>query len=116
MEPAPDAPPGYTADQQHAQRQEKLTSHSLGVHRISTARIFPESRSPPHQIPLSILDTSSFRSPACSAAWLYDQPVDEQGRAASDVAQLQESLKKTLSAYPQWAGELHLAPAKPGGD
>jgi len=110
MEGGPDAPPGFTAGQQ---REPKLTSRSLGMRRISTTHLFPELRPSPRQIPLSILDTISASFPPGSAVWLYDQPADELGRTALTVGQLQESLQKTLNAYPQWAGQLQFVGYKP---
>ena len=84
---------------------------------MSVSRVFPESRhtdSPnPQQVPLSILDsTVSGFSPTC-ATWIYESPKD---RHVVSTQQLVLALRKTLNAYPHWAGQLKFMPCDANGN
>ncbi|MCJ1459755.1 hypothetical protein MMC28_010134 [Mycoblastus sanguinarius] len=75
----------------------------------SRTRVFPESRelsSMPKCVPLSIIDANVLMYATSGCVWFYPQPLD--------INRLMISLKKTLNAYPQWAGQLHFADFKPG--
>ncbi|KAJ7635195.1 transferase family-domain-containing protein [Roridomyces roridus] len=73
----------------------------------SSTRLLPDEASPPHIIPLSILDCSVGNFSPTGAAWVYD------GALSHD--HLKVSLVKTLNAYPQWAGQLRYTKYDPNG-
>ncbi|KAJ4300676.1 hypothetical protein N0V90_002764 [Kalmusia sp. IMI 367209] len=87
-----------------------------GLSIISSQRVFPTN---PHSAPtttsLSIIDASVARFSPCGAIWfLTSRPVprpdsDEFPDTLSSVT-LRVSLEHTLSAYPQWAGQLRMVP------
>ncbi|KAI0827278.1 transferase family-domain-containing protein [Trametes gibbosa] len=45
-----------------------------------------------------------------NAGWYYDHPGNDVGQLSPDL--LTESLRKTLDAYPQWAGQLEWLPSE----
>jgi Transferase family len=86
---------------------------------MSTTRIFPETNvtsNVPCSVPLSIIDATVATFAATAGTWIYDQPEGEQGKLALSVDHLALSLRKTLDAYPQWAGQLKWAVYRPDGD
>ncbi|KAI8577899.1 hypothetical protein K450DRAFT_249825 [Umbelopsis ramanniana AG] len=86
---------------------------------IGTTRIFPESNvtsNVPRIVPLSIIDATVAEFAPTAGTWIYDQPKEELGKRALYVDQLTLSLRKTLEAYPQWAGQLKWAAYHPDGD
>lgn len=86
---------------------------------LSSTRIFPESRPEipvPHKVPLSIMDATVARFASASGTWMYDPPKDANRNNAFSVDTLTLSLRKTLDAYPQWAGQLDWAPYNPNGN
>lgn len=82
---------------------------SLEIHIESRTRVFPETAVlRPTKTPLSILDSTVAGFSSTGAVWIYDRPID--------IGHLTMSLRKTLDAYPQWAGQLHLSSFVAGGD
>jgi len=74
----------------------------------SRNRVFLESHSDftkPKTEPLSILENTVLVYSASGCIWFYNQTLD--------IDQVLPSLRKTLDAYPQWAGLLHFADFKP---
>lgn len=61
-------------------------------------------------VPLSILDGTVARFAPTSAVWFYDQSSSPDGNTALSSDRLVRSLRTTLAAYPQWAGQLEFAP------
>lgn len=59
-----------------------------------------------------MLDATVARFAPTSALWLFDPPAEPRARAALSTDQLTLSLRKTLDAYPQLAGQLRRAPFK----
>ncbi|KAG5639082.1 hypothetical protein H0H81_007026 [Sphagnurus paluster] len=78
---------------------------------LSRSRIFPDDPASiaTHQ-PLSILDCHVVRYSPSAAVWIYHD------RAPCTVGQLMMSLRRTLNAYPHFAGQLHWAIYNPHGD
>ncbi|RDB23689.1 Hydroxycinnamoyltransferase 2 [Hypsizygus marmoreus] len=74
----------------------------------SRVRLLPSPSPKPVYTPLSILDAVVARFSPTAAIWMYE--------AAPSIDQLTASLKRTLDAYPQWAGQLQWAPYDPRGD
>ncbi|EIW53200.1 uncharacterized protein TRAVEDRAFT_23629 [Trametes versicolor FP-101664 SS1] len=83
------------------------------VELVSRTRLFPEDHtsSGVHETPLSILDNFSVRFSLVHAAWYYDNPAGREGAFAPHS--FLWSLRKTLNAYPQWAGQLQWIPYDP---
>lgn len=79
---------------------------TLNVRVLSATRIFPDvAVEEERHVPLSIIDATVLRfSPTC-ACWIYDLP--KGGALSTDL--LAQSLRKALSWYPQWSGQLHWA-------
>lgn len=75
---------------------------------ISRTRLFPDPPLNPTHTPLSIIDATVIRFSPTAAIWLYEQ--------TPSLDTLATSLKVTLNAYPQWAGQLHRASYIPQGD
>jgi hypothetical protein len=75
----------------------------------SRIRIFPEIPPPlPNDVPLSIIDSTVARFSPTAAVWVYEEHLS--------IDHLIISLKRTLNAYPQWAGQLHWTTYDPRGD
>lgn len=86
---------------------------------LSSTRIFPESNvayNTPCKIPLSIIDATVANFAPTAGTWIYDHPYGEQGKKSLSINNLTLSLRKTLDAYPQWAGQLKLVAQNPNGD
>ncbi|EJD38251.1 hypothetical protein AURDEDRAFT_154155 [Auricularia subglabra TFB-10046 SS5] len=66
----------------------------------------------PHDAPLSIIDATVARFTPTSATWLFDRPPDSDLIHTDTLAR---SLRATLDAYPQLAGQLHWAPYDASG-
>ena len=87
---------------------------SLDVQVTSSIHVFPESRQgTPQTVPLSILDSIVSYWARCAGIWYYDPPSNPSSALPS--THLQESLSKTLNAYPQWCGRLSYSKGKPNG-
>lgn len=74
----------------------------------SRNRLFPESYGPstqPKIEALSILDNTVLNYATSGCIWFYDKTLN--------VNRLVLSLRSTLDAYPQWAGQLHFADYDP---
>lgn len=75
----------------------------------SRTRIFPDSHVPsslqPRVESLSIIDAIVLHFAKSACVWFYTEPLD--------TGQLISSLRKTLNAYPQWAGQLRFAEYNP---
>ena len=75
----------------------------------SRSRIFPVSHVPsssqPKIEPLSIIDANVLHFGKSACIWFYDGSLDTD--------RLISSLRKTLDAYPQWAGQLRFADYNP---
>ena len=83
------------------------------VHTLSSTRIYPEPRySIPTKIPLSITDSAAAAYPSAQCIWYYDAGTNPR-LLSTDCLTL--SLKRTLSAYPQFTGQLEWIPFKEGG-
>jgi hypothetical protein len=65
---------------------------------------------------LSVLDSIAAPFPPANGLWIYDKPKSTAQKKALLTSHLLESLQKTINAYPQWAGQLQLAPFENGGD
>ena len=75
---------------------------AISIH--SRSRVFPESRvlaTQPKVTSLSIIDATVLHLAKSACVWFYDDPLD--------IDLLTTSLRKTLNAYPQWAGQLRFA-------
>lgn len=86
---------------------------------LSITRIFPESNvayNVPCRVPLSIMDATVANFAPTAGTWIYDHPKGEQAKQALSIDNLTLSLRKTLDAYPQWAGQLKWAAHHPNGD
>lgn len=87
-----------------------IANHSAGLDvQIQTRiRIFPYSdylpKEPVHTS-VSIIDSTVAGFTPTGGVWIFSQPLD------TDTLVL--SLKRTLSSYPQWAGQLHFATFDP---
>lgn len=81
---------------------------NLPTELISRTRLFPDPPPNATHAPLSIIDATVIRFSPTAATWIYKKtpPLDT----------LVTSLKETLNAYPQWAGQLHRASYIPRGD
>ncbi|RPD75896.1 hypothetical protein L226DRAFT_391698 [Lentinus tigrinus ALCF2SS1-7] len=84
---------------------------------ISRTRLLPvtpalHNKITPRTVPLSILDSSVLTYALTSAAWYFDPPTSLSPDTMSFDA-LTRSLRKTIDAYPQWAGQLHWIPYDP---
>ncbi|KAH8677627.1 hypothetical protein BX600DRAFT_430964 [Xylariales sp. PMI_506] len=82
---------------------------------IAPIRLLPTST--PAQVvstPLSILDSTCARFADTGAIWFFEAPaatiVDDEF-----LESLRITFVKTLDDFPQWAGQLHWAPFRPGG-
>ena len=83
------------------------------IHTLLSTRIFPEPRcSIPTKIPLSITDSAAAALPSAQCIWYYDAGTNPS-LLSTDCLML--SLKRTLSAYPQFTGQLEWIPFKEGG-
>lgn len=74
----------------------------------SRTRIFPESHvlsAQPKVEPLSIIDALVLHFSKSACVWFYNESLDTD--------RLMSSLRKTLNAYPQWAGQLRFAEYNP---
>lgn len=74
----------------------------------SRTRVFPDSHftsSKPKVESLSIIDAIVLHFAKSSCVWFYDESLDTD--------RLISSLRKTLNAYPQWAGQLRFAEYNP---
>lgn len=74
----------------------------------SRSRVFPHSYVSSAQSkvePLSIIDAIVLYFAKSACVWFYDESLDTD--------QLISSLRKTLNAYPQWAGQLRFAEFNP---
>ncbi|KAH9851035.1 transferase family-domain-containing protein [Lenzites betulinus] len=73
---------------------------------ISRDRILPEEHvsGDVHTVSLSILDNTVIRFAMTNAAWYYDNTTNNAG--VLHPGELVRSLRRTLNAYPQWAGQL----------
>ncbi|KAI9752548.1 MAG: hypothetical protein M4579_005585 [Chaenotheca gracillima] len=95
-----------------------MSTSKLDVEVVQCVRSHPE-RSPlnvPQIVSLSILDATVLEFDPAAALWIFDAPADEAGRQALSAGQLLSSLRKTLTSYPQWAGQLRWAPYDPYGN
>ncbi|KAI2794047.1 hypothetical protein POX_a00637 [Penicillium oxalicum] len=88
---------------------------------MDKTRLHP-SRRPASAVatPLSILDATVARFSATGAIWLFDKPTVPKSSSShvteeSLLDHLQSSLVVTLNDFPQWAGQIHWAPVRPGG-
>jgi hypothetical protein len=82
----------------------------LNIECVSSDRIFAPSRpGSPQDAPLSIIDATVSSFAASEVILLYDAVSDESNANPPSVGQLQESLRITLGAYPQWCGRLRLS-------
>lgn len=83
-----------------------------GIEVLEEQRVHPAK---PHVTPtttqLSVVDASVARFTPCGAIWYLDAP---QNRKTLQVDALKASLERTLSAYPQWAGQLRMTPYMAG--
>ena len=78
---------------------------------LEESRVYPnQAHVTPTTAPLSIIDASVARFTPCGAIWYFDPLEDGE---SWDAGTLRESLEHTLSAYPQWAGQLRMMPYKP---
>ncbi|KAK8134825.1 hypothetical protein PG984_006837 [Apiospora sp. TS-2023a] len=80
-------------------------------------RLFPSQNHTKEKrsVPLSILDATCARFTDTGAIWLFDAPsTAPEGRGDSVVDRLRSSFIATLNDFPQWAGQLHWAPFRPG--
>ena len=76
----------------------------MGILIRSRSRILPECHfisAQPKVTSLSIIDATVLNFARSACVWFYDDPLD--------IDLLTISLRKTLNAYPQWAGQLRLA-------
>ena len=74
----------------------------------SRSRLFPHSHVPsakPKVDSLSIIDAVVLHFSQSACLWFYDESLDTDG--------LISSLRRTLNAYPQWAGQLRFAEYDP---
>lgn len=77
----------------------------------SRTRIFPNPHVPPLQPRvefLSIIDAIVLYFAKSACVWFYNEPLDTD--------RLIYSLRKTLRAYPQWAGQLRFAQCNPDAE
>ena len=100
-----------------------MTSLVMDIKVISQSRIFPESRvdqsaSGVHNVPLTITDATAAQFSPTAAMWMFDPAteIDSEAQTALSPDQMKLSFQKTLSAYTQWAGQLHLSPYKANGN
>ncbi|KAH9851036.1 transferase [Lenzites betulinus] len=79
---------------------------------ISRIRVFPENHAEGgvRTVPLSIIDNTVIRFAITNAGWYYGYPGDDAGQLSPDL--LAASLRKSLNAYPQWAGQLEWLPSE----
>ncbi|KAI0323922.1 hypothetical protein GY45DRAFT_499270 [Cubamyces sp. BRFM 1775] len=78
---------------------------------IGRTRLLPEQHgqsTSAQTVPLSILDNTVVRFALTSAVWYYDNPGEDSGALSAKL--LASSLRKTVSVYPQWAGQLQWMP------
>ncbi|ORY60100.1 transferase family protein [Pseudomassariella vexata] len=83
---------------------------------MASERLFPFPRATKTtSTPLSILDSTCARFADTAPIWIFDPPSNG---AVDDVFldRLKSSFISTLNAFPQWAGQLHWAPLRPGGN
>ncbi|KAK6826066.1 hypothetical protein PG987_013560 [Apiospora arundinis] len=97
-------------------------------HPTSPMRLFPSPDRTPKEktsVPLSILDATCARFSDTGAVWLFDAPSLSSVFAATPsdsdmqeriVDRLRSSFITTLNDFPQWAGQLHWGPFRPGGN
>ncbi|KAH9848093.1 transferase family-domain-containing protein [Lenzites betulinus] len=80
---------------------------------VSRVRLMPEGHTGTHPrtIPLSILDHTTARFALTSAVWYFDKPTQQPHTFSAEA--LSRSIRKTLDAYPHWAGQLHWIPYDP---
>lgn len=86
-------------------------------HLTGPIRLFPSQNHTKEKVsvPLSILDATCARFTDTGAVWLFDAPVAApEGPGDRIVHRLQSSFIETLNNFPQWAGQLHWAPFRPG--
>lgn len=81
------------------------SNQSLEVQVLSTAHIFPDSRSGvPTTVPLSIVDSTVSYFSRAAGIWFYDPPSAPESALSTSV--LQAALSKTLNSYRPWCGRL----------
>ncbi|KAI1141445.1 transferase family protein [Hypoxylon sp. FL0543] len=78
--------------------------------RRTTKRIFPaEAPQRTNITKLSILDATVARFAPCSAIWLYDRTEKADARDTVVFERLEEALRRTLTDYPHYSGQLRWA-------
>lgn len=78
-------------------------------------RVFPSAKpEQPQKTPLSILDATVGRFAPSSAIWLFEE-LPEGIAESLFLDTLQSAFVEALGAFPQWAGQLKWAEARPGG-
>jgi hypothetical protein len=81
----------------------------------NSSRLFPTPRlSKVTSIPLSILDSTCARFSDTGAIWLFNASNDSRDEGVL-IDHVKSSFVQTLNDFPQWAGQLHWAPFRPGG-
>ncbi|KAK8009202.1 transferase family protein [Apiospora marii] len=91
----------------------------VSKHPTGPIRLFPSQNHTRERIsvPLSILDATCARFTDTGAVWLFDAPSaasPEDLLGDRVVHRLRASFVDTLNDFPQWAGQLHWAPFRPG--
>ncbi|KAK8078459.1 hypothetical protein PG996_004629 [Apiospora saccharicola] len=83
----------------------------------SPVRLFPSQNRTARKrsVPLSIFDATCARFTDTGAVWLFDAPSVATEDLGDNIAhRLRSSFIDTLNDFPQWAGQLHWAPFRPG--
>ncbi|KAL4870568.1 hypothetical protein BDV12DRAFT_165830 [Aspergillus spectabilis] len=92
-----------------------MSLEGLKLLKMEKTRVYPSRRlSTTISTPLSILDATVARFAPTGAIWLYDNPADSYDEREL-LNNLKISLEITLNDFPQWAGQLHWTPVRPGG-
>ncbi|KAL3482281.1 hypothetical protein BJX99DRAFT_85287 [Aspergillus californicus] len=82
---------------------------------VESTLIFPTPRQKETTVPLSILDATVTNFTPCGAVWFFDVP-GEKIELSEWSLNLQNSLRATLSSFPQFAGALKKVEHVPEGD
>ncbi|KAF2802386.1 uncharacterized protein BDZ99DRAFT_454723 [Mytilinidion resinicola] len=87
-----------------------MPAKTLNLKTISQARLQPSQPSSQSSTqPLSTIDSSVLHFAPTGAIWIYDPPT----QTPYSPSHLLDSLRKTLSYYPQWCGQLSWTPFNP---
>ncbi|KAF2494694.1 hypothetical protein BU16DRAFT_511229 [Lophium mytilinum] len=87
-----------------------MLAKTLNLELISQTRLHP-SQPPPQSCtqPLSTIDSTVLRFTPAGAIWIYDAPT----QIPYSPSNILTSLRKALSYYPQWCGQLCWTPFNP---